>query len=69
MSEVILEPDKEKSKLLMMKLLTHAELIWMLSIEKLTTLKTFLSKTKDFTISISQYSNLEVKKKLTKKLN
>lgn len=66
---MILEPDKEKSKLLMMKLLTHAELIWMLSIEKLTTLKTFLSKTKDFTISISQYSNLEVKKKLTKKLN
>ena len=69
MSEVILDSDKEKSKLLMMKLLIHAELTWMLSPEKLTTLKTLLSKTKDFMISIIQSSSQEVKKKLTKKLN
>ena len=48
MSEVTSEPDKDKSKLLMMKLLIPAELILMLSTEKLTTLKTLLSKTKDF---------------------
>jgi len=53
----------------MMKLLIPAELTLMLSIEKLTTLKTLLSKTKDFMISIIQSGFLEVKKKLTKKLN
>ena len=66
---MILDSDKEKSKLLMMKLLIHAELIWMLSTEKLTTPKTLLSKTKDFMISIIQSSSQEVKKKLTNKLN
>ena len=69
MSEVILDSDKEKSKLLMMKLLTHAELIWTLSPEKVTTPKTLLSKTKDFLISITQSSSQEVKKKLTNKVN
>jgi len=69
MSEEILEPDKQKSKLLMMKLLIHAELIWTLSPERWTTPKMFLSKTKDFTISTIQSLSPEVKKKLTKKLN
>jgi len=46
-----------------------AELTWMLSTEKSTTLKTLWSKTKDFTISTIQYWNLELKKKLTKNLN
>jgi len=53
----------------MMKLLMLAELTWMLSKEKLTTLKTLWSKTKDFSISITQYSYPEVKKKLTNKEN
>jgi len=68
-SEVTWEPDKEKSKLLMMKLLILAELTWMLLPEKLTTLKLLWLKTKDFTKSITQFSNPEVKKKLTNKLN
>jgi len=53
----------------MMKLLIHAELTSMLSTEKLTTLKTLLSKTKDFMISIIQSLFPELKKKLTKKEN
>jgi len=53
----------------MMKLLMLAELTSMLSLEKLTTLKTLWLKTKDFTISIIQSSNPEVKKKLTNKVN